>query len=59
MATGYTDKDYETMERLQREELDRLREVLVYILMKDADIDIDVDEVYSLVFQNGASITWH
>ena len=57
MATGYTDKDYGTIERLQREELDRLREVLVYILMKDTDID--VDEVYSLVFQNGASITWH
>ena len=57
MATGYTDEDYGTIERLQREELDRLREVLVYILMKDTDID--VDEVYSLVFQNGASITWH
>ena len=57
MATGYTDNDYEVMERLQGEELDRLREVLVYILMKDTDINID--EVYSLVFQNGTSITWH
>ncbi|KKK71298.1 hypothetical protein LCGC14_2915310 [marine sediment metagenome] len=57
MATGYTDMDYDVMERLQGEELDRLREVLVYILMKDTEID--VDEVYSLVFQNGASITWH
>ena len=49
--------DYGEIEHLQGEELDRLREVLVYILMKDTDID--VDEVYSLVFQNGASITWH
>ncbi len=49
--------DYHVMEQLQGEELDRLREVLVYILMKDTDINID--EVYSLVFQNGASITWH
>ncbi len=57
MATGYTDIDNEVTEQLQSEELDRLREVLVYILMKDAEIDID--EVYSLVFQNGASISWH
>ncbi len=57
MATSYTDMDYNVMEQLQGEELDRLREVLVYILMKDTEID--VDEVYSLVFQNGASITWH
>ena len=59
MATGYTDSKYDKIERTQREELDRLREVLVYILMKDTDIDIDIDEVYSLVFQDGASITWH
>ncbi len=57
MATGYTEKENSFMEQLQGEELDRLREVLVYILMKDTDVD--VDEVYSLVFQNGASITWH
>lgn len=57
MATGYTDMDFGGIEHLQGEELDRLREVLVYILMKDTDID--VDEVYSLVFQNGASIIWH
>ncbi len=57
MATGYTDWDYDSIRRIHVEELDRLREVLVYILMKDSDVD--VDEVYSLVFQNGASITWH
>jgi hypothetical protein len=57
MATGYSDNAYDEIEHLQGEELDRLREVLVYILMKDAEID--VDEVYSLVFQNGASIVWH
>ncbi len=57
MATGYIDKDFNDIEHLQGEELDRLREVLVYILMKDNDIN--VDEVYALVFQNGASITWH
>ncbi len=57
MASGHDDWDYGDIKHLHGEELDRLREVLVYILMKDTDIN--VDEVYSLVFQNGASIVWH
>lgn len=42
---------------MSTEELDRLREVLVYILVEDSVLDFD--EVYSLVFGNGRTITWH
>jgi hypothetical protein len=42
---------------LSSEELDRLREVLVYILVEDTDLDMD--DIYSLVFKDGDNIIWH
>ena len=41
----------------ETEELDRLHEVLVYILIENTDLRLD--EVYSMVFTKGGRITWH
>ena len=57
MATGYIDLDLEEMDHMEPEELDRVREVLVYILMKDSDME--PEDVYSMVFRKGKKITWH
>ena len=48
---------YPELDRIEQEELDRLRETLVYILLKDSELEFD--EAYSIVFHNGSNITWH
>jgi hypothetical protein len=44
-------------EQLNAEEMDALRAALASILMETGDIA--ADEVYSLVFSDGARLTWH
>lgn len=47
----------EMEEYLEPEELDRVREVLVYILLKETSLE--VNDACSLVFGRGETVTWH
>ncbi|MFC1769896.1 hypothetical protein ACFLZI_02415 [Nitrospirota bacterium] len=57
MARAISDFYGKSFDGLDAEELDSVNEVLVYILMKNADME--PDEAYSLVFSGGSRITWH
>ena len=57
MASGIETGETSILHSREDEELDMLRRVLVYILLEDASVDMD--EIYSLVFRDGGSITWH
>ncbi len=47
----------ESSERLEEEELDILRSLVAYILMRDNTFDRE--DVYSLVFAGGKRILWN
>jgi hypothetical protein len=47
----------EVAEYLDEEELDSIRAMLVYILMKDTDMEKNM--IYDLVFNEGNTIIWH
>ncbi len=53
--TGSLD-DGDLMDYLNAEELDALKNTLAMLLLENTDIDID--DVYSLVFRNGRKIIW-
>lgn len=56
MANALPEDNQDFAEYLEGEELDRVREVLVYILMKDTLMG--AEEIYSLVFNEGDAIHW-
>ncbi len=43
-------------EELSPEDLENIKAALVYVLMENNNVD--VEEIYSLVFHDGAKITW-
>ncbi|GAB4388876.1 MAG: hypothetical protein Kow0025_10800 [Thermodesulfovibrionales bacterium] len=45
------------IEHMDPDELDSVRALLAYVLMRSTDMD--GDEIYDLVFQEGKKITWH
>lgn len=47
----------ESAKRMDETELDTVRALLVYIMMKDTDLE--VDEIYSFVFGQGRQIIWN
>jgi hypothetical protein len=57
MAYGKPINRNEDEQSLNAEEMDALRAALASILMQTGDIA--PDEVYSLVFSDGARLTWH
>jgi hypothetical protein len=42
---------------LEEEELDEIKALLVYILMKDSPLDRE--DIYTSIFGEGKRITWH
>lgn len=50
-------KGIERTNRLSDNELDILKALLVYILMRDGSYE--QEEVFSVIFGNGKRITWH
>ncbi|GAB4484643.1 MAG: serine/threonine protein kinase [Thermodesulfovibrionales bacterium] len=50
-------KSIERTNRLSGNELDILKALLVYILMRDGSYE--QEEVFSVIFGNGKRITWH
>jgi hypothetical protein len=54
-STIYTDGT--NFDGFEIEEFDSVNEVLVYLLMKN--VDMEPEEAYSLVFSGGSRITWH
>jgi|Deesub1362A_J573_1020465.scaffolds.fasta_scaffold00165_3 hypothetical protein len=56
MAKAYSG-EINLAEYLDADELDAVRTVLAYILMKNTDLDGET--IYSLVFQGGDKIIWH
>ena len=57
MAIGLFETGLDIMEYLDSEEQDSVKEAIVYMLMDSTDMD--VSEIYSLVFKDGDRITWH
>lgn len=57
MAKGYTLISLDELEELDAEDMDTIRTVLAYILLNSTDMESE--EIYSLVFQDGKRITWH
>ena len=49
--------DQEDARVIDDAELDTIRVLLAYILMRDSDIEID--EIYSFVFSKGKQIVWN
>jgi hypothetical protein len=56
MASGFDDSLLSFIRR-DAEDLDGLRAVLASMLLDHTDIDID--SIYSLLFESGSRITWH
>jgi len=42
---------------IEPEESDLIKSVLVYLFMKNTDLE--VEDIYALVYGNGKKITWH
>lgn len=57
MGRRYTEETANIADYMDDEELDAIRAVFAYILLKNTDMDKEM--VYSLVFENGGRITWH
>lgn len=58
MSERFMDVNNEHYDYLDEEELDSMRAVLAYILMKDTDMN--GDDIYDLIFKDkGGRITWH
>lgn len=49
--------DHEESHLIDEAELDTIRVLLAYILMRDSDIEID--EIYAFVFSRGKQIVWN
>ena len=49
--------DYAYYEHFDDEEMDVFMAALAYLLIRHTDMDRE--DVYSLLFQNGGGITWH
>lgn len=49
--------DHEESREIDDAELDTIRVLLAYILMRDSDIEID--EIYAFVFSKGKQIVWN
>jgi hypothetical protein len=47
----------EVSHRIDDAELDTIRVLLAYMLMKDSDLEME--EIYSFVFSRGKQILWH
>lgn len=57
MAKADAIANFEFSDYMDAEELDTVKTVLAYILMDSTDMDRD--EIYALVFQDGRKIIWH
>jgi hypothetical protein len=57
MAKGDRIINLALIEELDEEDTDAVRAALVYILLNNTEMESD--EIYSLVFQDGKRITWH
>lgn len=57
MATGMRQFEDGILDYLDAEEMESVKEVLVYLLMENTPMA--TDEVYSIVFHEGNKITWH
>lgn len=49
--------NFEDMGFLDREEADTLKNILVYLYIRNSDLDAET--IYSLIFSRGKKITWH
>lgn len=62
MASGYSGTSGYSgagpdFSQLGAEEMDKIRAVLAYILIRNTDLHIE--NIYSLVFRSGSKITWN
>lgn len=57
MARTSIAEGFEYLEHMDPDELDSVRALLAYVLMRSTDMD--EDDIYALVFQEGKKIIWH
>jgi hypothetical protein len=57
MATRFAKESKREFIYLEEEEIDEVKALLVYILMKDSLLDRE--DIYSSIFGGGKRITWH
>jgi hypothetical protein len=57
MAWGNIRESNDIFESLDALEHDSLRALLASVLMQETDLDIE--NIYSLLFQDGSAIMWH
>ena len=57
MATRFVKELKRDFIYLEEEEIDEVKALLVYILMKDSLLDSE--DIYSSIFGGGKRITWH
>jgi hypothetical protein len=50
-------RDLELSRHMDESEIDTIKALLVYILMRDSDLD--VEDIYSFIFGKGRQITWN
>jgi hypothetical protein len=50
-------RDLELSKHMDETEVDTIKALLVYILMRDSDLD--VEEIYAFIFGRGKQITWN
>jgi hypothetical protein len=50
-------RDLELSRHMDESEIDTIKALLVYILMRDSDLD--VEDIYSFIFGRGRQITWN
>jgi hypothetical protein len=57
MATRFVKEPRREFVYLEEEEIDEVKALLVYILMKESLLDSE--DIYSSIFGGGKRITWH
>jgi hypothetical protein len=57
MAWGNVPESDDIIESLDALEQDDVRALLASVLMQETDLD--ADNIYSLLFQDGSAIMWH
>ena len=50
-------RDLELSKHIDDSELDTIKALLVYMLMRDSDLD--VEDIYAFIFGRGRQITWN